>query len=93
MPISAARFDFWQSFDEEMLSIVGPHGGYTHVSLSGEAIEQRRLFAAAPDLLAALEHAANLIADCQQHGCPAGPVAIPSGINAAIAKAKGDASW
>jgi hypothetical protein len=48
------------------------------------------LIAAAPELLAALEHARNLIADCQRLGCPAGPVAIPSDINAAIARAKGE---
>ena len=50
--------------------------------------DHARLIAAAPDLLAALEHAANLIADCQREGCPTGPVAIPSQITAAIAKAR-----
>lgn len=35
-------------------------------------------------LLAALEHAANLISEMQRAGVPAGPVAVPSIINDAI---------
>jgi hypothetical protein len=52
-----------------------------------EDVANARLKAAAPELLAALEHAIDFIATCQQHGCPAGPVAIPSDLHAAIAKA------
>lgn len=41
------------------------------------------------ELLAALKFAANFIADCQQIGVPAGPIAVPSQIRDAIAKAEG----
>lgn len=38
-------------------------------------------------LTVALEFAAGFIAACQEHGCPAGPVAVPSKINDALAYA------
>jgi hypothetical protein len=42
------------------------------------------------ELLAALEEAREWIMYCQANGCPAGPIAVPSKINDAIAKAKGN---
>lgn len=83
--------------------IEDPRGGFSQSdqiaicdymqSAEGKFRHQReanaRLIAAAPDMLEALHLAAELIAHCQRDGCPAGPIAVPSRIRDAIAKATG----
>lgn len=56
-------------------------------SFGESADNARRLLDAAPDLLAALLQAKDLIIAHQELGCPAGPVCVPSAIRDAIAKA------
>lgn len=70
--------------------IAAVYGTRDSASPADEAKANARLIAAAPDMLAALRHAADFIATCQREGCPAGPVAVPSIIRDAITKASGE---
>lgn len=72
------------------LDAMGPERSVQVQTTSDERKANATLISASPDLYAALEHAANLIADMQLNGCPAGPIAIPSIVSDSLAKARGE---
>lgn len=63
-----------------------PGGNNSDPKKQAQGVANAHLIAAAPAMLAALEKAANFIAEIQRQD--GGPVAIPSQINDAIAAAK-----